>query len=280
MILKLAYSITLFALIAVASCAPVPIPIPTPQLAPAVDAFALTPQPALVMAAPEPTPTSTGTPTPTSTPTSTPNVQQVLWRGDLHMHTTCSDGANTYDEMVQKAVELHFDFIAITDHVGISERDCHDEAIIKCAAETRLLCIPGAELTDRLHMMVIGIHQRIDPHQPLHSWIEETHRQRGLAIAAHPYDNRWKYSDDELYHSGLDAMECARGTAAENQLQWQLADKFNVPCVYNSDAHYVHDLGWRYNVCNVPIHSLVDLKAALIGHKCTTSDRVTSHEPM
>jgi len=210
---------------------------------------------------------------PTSTPTATPKLAQVEWRGDLHMHTTCSDGQNTYDEMVQKAIELHLDFIAITDHVGISERDCHNASIVKCEAETRLLCLPGAELTARLHLLAIGIHQRIDPKLPLNAWVEEIHRQGGLAIAAHPYDKRWKYTEDELYHSALDAMECARGTPGENQLQWQLSDRYNLPCVYNSDAHYQRDVGWRYNVCSVPIHSVADLKAALIGHKCTMSTR-------
>ena len=276
--MRLSYAITLFALIAVVSCAPTPTP--TPQPAPVADILASTPRAKRVIAAPEPTQTSTNPPPPTSTASTTPKSTQAVWRGDLHMHTTCSDGANTYEEMVQRAIEMHLDFIAITDHVGISERDCHNEAIIQCAAETRLLCIPGAELTDRLHMLAIGIHQRIDPHLPLHSWIEETHRQKGLAIAAHPYDKRWKYSDDELYHSGLDAMECARGTTEENELQWQLSDKFNIPCVYNSDAHYQRDLGWRYNVCSVPIHSVADLKAALIGRKCTTSDKATLREPM
>lgn len=37
-------------------------------------------------------------------------------RGDLHMHTTWSDGAESIEEMVQHARELHYEYIAITDH--------------------------------------------------------------------------------------------------------------------------------------------------------------------
>jgi hypothetical protein len=37
-------------------------------------------------------------------------------RGDLHLHTTLSDGKNTPGEMVLRARELGLDFIAITDH--------------------------------------------------------------------------------------------------------------------------------------------------------------------
>lgn len=37
-------------------------------------------------------------------------------RGDLHMHTTASDGSNTLAEMVQAARQRGYDYIAITDH--------------------------------------------------------------------------------------------------------------------------------------------------------------------
>ncbi|MEO1958117.1 MAG: DNA polymerase/3'-5' exonuclease PolX [Nautiliaceae bacterium] len=37
-------------------------------------------------------------------------------RGDLHMHTTYSDGACSIEEMVKKAVEMGYEYIAITDH--------------------------------------------------------------------------------------------------------------------------------------------------------------------
>ncbi len=184
------------------------------------------------------------------------------------MHTTCSDGQNSYEQMAEQAIRVHLDFIAITDHVGHAERDCHNEAIIKCRAETRMLCIPGAELTAKHHVVAIGIQRRISPELSLEGWVKEIHGQGGLAIAAHPYDKRWPYTEAELVHSNLDAMECARGSAEENRQQWLLSDEYHLPCVYNSDAHYQKDVGWRYNVCSVPINSLADLKAALLGKKC------------
>ncbi|GAB4364007.1 MAG: DNA polymerase/3'-5' exonuclease PolX [Methylohalobius crimeensis] len=37
-------------------------------------------------------------------------------RGDLHCHTQATDGHNTREQMVQAAVELGYDYLAITDH--------------------------------------------------------------------------------------------------------------------------------------------------------------------
>lgn len=43
-------------------------------------------------------------------------VQLADLRGDLHMHTTASDGANTMAEMATAAKERGYEYIAITDH--------------------------------------------------------------------------------------------------------------------------------------------------------------------
>jgi DNA polymerase (family X) len=37
-------------------------------------------------------------------------------RGDLHCHTTASDGRNSLEEMVQAAIELGYEYLAITEH--------------------------------------------------------------------------------------------------------------------------------------------------------------------
>ncbi|MCL2300329.1 MAG: PHP domain-containing protein [Firmicutes bacterium] len=38
------------------------------------------------------------------------------WRGNLHTHTTLSDGNNSLADMVERHYELGYDFLAITDH--------------------------------------------------------------------------------------------------------------------------------------------------------------------
>lgn len=43
-------------------------------------------------------------------------IADVHIRGDLHMHSTWSDGRDTIETMVQKSAELGYEYIAITDH--------------------------------------------------------------------------------------------------------------------------------------------------------------------
>jgi DNA polymerase (family 10) len=45
-----------------------------------------------------------------------PLVELSDIRGDLHMHTTASDGANSIEEMATAARERGYSCIAITDH--------------------------------------------------------------------------------------------------------------------------------------------------------------------
>jgi DNA polymerase (family 10) len=43
-------------------------------------------------------------------------VETEHLRGDLHTHTTYSEGKSTLKEMVQHATELGYEYIALTDH--------------------------------------------------------------------------------------------------------------------------------------------------------------------
>lgn len=63
-------------------------------------------------------------------------------KGDLHCHTVHSDGANTVREMVEHAVELGLDFLAITDH----NTNTH-HAELDAISDLSIVLIPGEEVT-------------------------------------------------------------------------------------------------------------------------------------
>jgi DNA polymerase (family 10) len=43
-------------------------------------------------------------------------IERSDYRGDLHAHTVASDGSATIEEMAQAAIDLGYEFLAITDH--------------------------------------------------------------------------------------------------------------------------------------------------------------------
>jgi len=176
--------------------------------------------------------------------------------GNLHTHTTCSDGEDDYEAMVQSALKFNFKFIAITDH-----KIC-PEVIKRCLTETRLYCIPGLEITsNRTHLLALNITKTINPYQPLKNQVAEIHALGGLAIAAHPYVEKFEYTTSELTDSGLDAMEC---TATLNE-------PHPLPCIFTSDAHNAPSLKFQFLSCPVKIETFSDLKNSVISRLCSRS---------
>ncbi|HLQ83547.1 MAG TPA: DNA polymerase/3'-5' exonuclease PolX [Pseudogracilibacillus sp.] len=62
-------------------------------------------------------------------------IEKEMIKGDLHMHTTWSDGAESIEDMVQAARKLGYDYLAITDHSkflrvanGLTEKRLREQA--------------------------------------------------------------------------------------------------------------------------------------------------------
>ena len=73
---------------------------------------------------------------------------------DLHIHTTCSDGLDTPEEIVDTAIENGLKAIAITDHDSVEAID----RAIRHAADRGIIVVPGIELstimdTKEYHML-------------------------------------------------------------------------------------------------------------------------------
>lgn len=69
-----------------------------------------------------------------------------ILRGNLHAHTTFSDGRHSVDEVVARYRELGYDFLAITDH---DDRVNEDYWFRLPAGDDRLLVLSGIELDYR-----------------------------------------------------------------------------------------------------------------------------------
>ncbi|MGC9049236.1 MAG: PHP domain-containing protein [Patescibacteria group bacterium] len=213
--------------------------------------------------------------------------QKDVYLGNFHTHTTCSDGQNTYDEMVEEAVRLGFKFLAITDHIVC------EETFKKCQNEKRILCIPGQEITTpNGHILALDLKEAIPQFLfspeigtevwqdilkkglgieiPLEEAVESIHNQAGLAIAAHPMQGSIGIEKSELGKINFDAMECDHPSYSLFQAHkaGATSEEFNIPCVFNSDAHQKQALKSMYNICQLKELSRDGIKQAIKDGKC------------
>ncbi len=111
--------------------------------------------------------------------------------GNLHMHTTTSDGHGSHDEVAEAAIKAGLDFIAITDHNVLPI----ELAGYYYRGHERVLRLIGQEVHDvgrtpeRSHLLIYGTSEDLtkfaDQPQVL---IREVHKRGGLSFLAHPVD--------------------------------------------------------------------------------------------
>jgi predicted metal-dependent phosphoesterase TrpH len=165
--------------------------------------------------------------------------------------------------MVLTALDRGFDLIAITDHYWC------DDVIQACQNETRLVCIPGMEISAAQHIVGLGLSEPISANQTYQEIVSQIHEQGGLAIAAHPYLDPYRFDESVLVSLGVDAMECWRSSLPEDdQRQQEISTQYGIPCIHNSDAHFLTDIGIRYMDCIVEVRDINELKIAIQGGLC------------
>ena len=197
--------------------------------------------------------------------------------GDLHMHSTFSDGKLTIPELVDLFGSRGFGVIAITDHlcedastIGIAARYLGRTLtpatfplyveILKSEAERawsqyRMVVLPGFELTKNsvsnhrsAHMLGIGVSEFIRADLDPVVQARAIRAQGALAIAAHPVHTR--KSEKQTYHlwdrreelsQELDAWEVASGPYIFDEVF-----RSGLPMVASGDLHYREQLSsWK-----------------------------------
>ena len=104
-------------------------------------------------------------------------------KGNLHTHTTNSDGRFTPEERVAGYKEQGYDFLAFTDHCFVTR--CPNDALV---------VIPGAEWGLALghtnyHLVALNVPtgSHVFPEMPIQEAVDEVRAAGGVAIIAHPY---------------------------------------------------------------------------------------------
>lgn len=156
-----------------------------------------------------------------------------FWRGNLHTHSTRSDGALPPERICDLYREAGYDFVAITDHFRARHGfPLTDTRALRTATFTTLLGAelhaPRTELTTEWHILAVGLPLGFRPPDPAESGPELARRAReaGAFIGmAHPAASLLTLADAESLdaahavevHNALSAWE-ERGDS------WHLCD--------------------------------------------------------
>lgn len=167
------------------------------------------------------------------------------WKGNLHAHTTKSDGKVSPKEAQRRYQEAGYDFLALTDHWYLS-RSGH---------EKNMLLLSGIELDTMKngcwHIVGIGLNRMPDAErgQSAQELIDAVREAGGFAILAHP---AWSLEQpqDIAELEGLSGVEIYNSVSgfpyssrADSSHVLDLAAKYGmrVPYIAADDTHFYQD---------------------------------------
>ncbi|MEA4998441.1 MAG: hypothetical protein VB087_03540 [Candidatus Limiplasma sp.] len=192
-----------------------------------------------------------------------------FYRGNLHCHTTKSDGAWSPEQVIQTYQELGYDFLAITDHRRVT--------VPACRMVGSMLVLPGIELDYTLpeevvHIVGFGMVENILPYLNYElgpqNGVNAIRACGGRAIIAHP-------------HWSLNTMATLMGihgaSAAEvyNTVSYMRPDSSNIldvtaahgklyPMVASDDSHaYAGEQGVSFTMVQAETLTSEAIKAAM-----------------
>jgi hypothetical protein len=121
-------------------------------------------------------------------------LEQALtyeYAGNLHVHTRCSDGYGSHDEVALAALQAGLDFVVTTDHnIWLDGLDGY-----RYLGDRRLLLLTGEEVHNRSlhpqrnHLLVYEARRELSPFAgDLQSLLDAVKETGGLAFLAHPFD--------------------------------------------------------------------------------------------
>ena len=119
-----------------------------------------------------------------------------FFKGNLHLHTTNSDGELTPQQAVDHYREAGYDFLAITDHRRLTPFDeLSTDGIIMLTGEE--LHQGKGELGQLHHIVAIGMEDHIDipPTEDLQEALDYIAPRSRFAFIAHPYWTSLTYQD-------------------------------------------------------------------------------------
>ena len=195
-------------------------------------------------------------------------------RGNLHTHTTNSDGSRTPQTVLDDYADRGYDFLVISDH------DIHTSLEDYATLDSRgMVLIPGNEITrGGPHVLHVNSDQKIEPHEDRQQVIDEVNGSHGFIIVNHPnWTTRFNHCPIEKMEewNGYIGMEIYNGVIcrldgspyATNKWDILLTAGRRVVGFANDDSHADQDVGLGWTMACVRERTLEAVVEALLhGH--------------
>ena len=203
-------------------------------------------------------------------------------RGNLHAHTTQSDGRLPPQELIDAYAERGYDFLAITDHDVYTSKEDHESLDAR-----GIILVTGIEATaNGPHTLCLNGDTDIEPMADRQAVIDAALASGGFAIPAHPnrQDNFDHTTLDQLrLWSGYEGLEIFNGQGTLNPgspyatAKWDLllAEGRRIWGYANDDAHGPETIALGWNVAYVKDRSTAGLIDALANGRFYASTGVT-----
>jgi len=186
-------------------------------------------------------------------------------KADLHVHSIYSrDSVIAPKELVFYARKCGLTAVAVTDHNQV-------EGARKIARETDFLIIPGTEVSSLGgHIVGLNVQEAIPKGLSADETVDRIHDAGGVAIACHPYA-LFKGSIGQHVTAKFDAVETINASSfpfrSASSKAEKLAERFSLPRVAGTDAHYGPVIGCAYTVLDSELN-LESILESIIKGRC------------
>lgn len=169
-----------------------------------------------------------------------------FWRGNLHTHSTRSDGRKSVEDVCRIYREAGYDFLALTDHfLSNFNYPITDTRAYRTDDFTTIIGMEmhpmGTSLGQKWHLLALGIpldFARPGASETAQAMVKRALETGAFVAAAHPYRNNISM-EDILSLEGLHALEVFNGASMDHNER--------------ADSWYLFDLllahGHRYTAC-------------------------------
>jgi predicted metal-dependent phosphoesterase TrpH len=181
---------------------------------------------------------------------------------DIHVHTTCSDGRPTPEQLAARLSRSRLSVVAVTDHDTIEGALRVEDALAGAGPEI----VIGTEVTSADgHVLALFVGRDVPPGRSAEWTIDAIHDQGGLAVAAHPFSVVLGVGELAA-RLPFDAVELVNGSPlmeVPNARSIRRLARLRTALVGGSDAHVTAAVGGVHTV--FPGTCAADLRAAILA---------------